>query len=100
VQPPEYDFLSQHQYGGLEQQISVILHRWACRKVCAILNCSISYRIHSHNFLITYVALHATAQGGTSPMQGSTWMSGDNEMNLDDFDSYMALLTTLPPDPT
>jgi hypothetical protein len=21
MQPPEYDFLSQHQYGGLEQQI-------------------------------------------------------------------------------
>jgi hypothetical protein len=50
----------------------VILHRWACQKVRAIHSCSISYRIHSRNFLIDYVALHATAQGGTLPMQGST----------------------------
>jgi hypothetical protein len=33
-------------------------------------------------------------------MQGSMWMSGDNEINWDDLGSYMALLTTLPPDPT
>jgi hypothetical protein len=31
-------------------------------QVCAIFNCSISYQIHSRNFLINYVALHATAR--------------------------------------
>ena len=33
-------------------------------------------------------------------MQGSTWMTGDNDINSDPMGGYMALLTTPPPDPT
>jgi hypothetical protein len=33
-------------------------------------------------------------------MQGSTWMTGDNDINSDPMGGYMALLTTTPPDPT
>jgi hypothetical protein len=56
--------------------------------------------LHSRNFLIYFVALHATAQEGTSSMQGSTWMTGDIDINSDPMGGYMALLTTPPPDPT
>jgi hypothetical protein len=33
-------------------------------------------------------------------MPGSTWMTGDNDINSDPMGGYMALLTTPPHDPT
>jgi hypothetical protein len=32
-------------------------------------------------------------------MQGSTWMTGDNDINSDPMGGYMVLLTTPPPYP-
>jgi hypothetical protein len=96
-------FLKGPDKNSFRDDKSEIVHRWACHKVYASLNCFVSYQLHTHNFLITYVALHATAEGHMSPMQGSTWMSDDNEINMNDLVSqgnFMALLTTPPPEPT